>query len=93
MTTPFFSPIGDAEISPVEQVADLIDEMLHCFAEWRESASDVADAYARWSSSLPIDEAQRFSAYISALDQEEAAAISYAGAVSDVESWWLRGPA
>jgi hypothetical protein len=92
MTTLFFSELEGAETALLEEVADLIDEMLQCYAEWGESASGVTDAYSRWCGSRTAEGAQRFSAYISALDQEEAAATTYAGAVADIERWCPHGP-
>ena len=91
MAFPNYSEIEDDAAAFVEEVADLVDDMLDCFADWRDSAATVADAYRRWCTAPAIEEPQWFSAYISALDQEEATATGYAAAVADVERYWRRG--
>jgi hypothetical protein len=63
-------------------------DLLAYRAEWRQQARAVADAYRRWSDADSSDQrAGRFSAYVATLDQEHAAATSYAGARDDVERW------
>jgi hypothetical protein len=64
--------------------AELIDEMLSQYIAWRRRAGAVADAYQHWSGSPADEKASRFSAYLAALDLEEASAKSYAVVVADV---------
>jgi hypothetical protein len=63
----------------------LVDDMLAHYLEWRLHAGAVAEAYRQWSSASRAERASRFSAYIAALDQEGAVAMSYAAAVKAVE--------
>jgi hypothetical protein len=81
-------PSSEDDGAVAEELADLSDEMIHCWAEWRESAFEVTYAYNRWSAAPATEEAERFAAYVSALDQEEAAAASYAKVLADMERWW-----
>ena len=67
--------------------AALVDDMLAAQIDWQQDAVTVADAYAYWCSAPADDEALRFSAYVAALDQEQAAASDYARAVRDLELW------
>lgn len=70
--------------------AHLVDEMVDCYLDWRETAAAVASAHRQWLHA-PRDEGRRgYSAYTASLDQEEAAAITYALAVDDVEQWLQR---
>jgi hypothetical protein len=64
-----------------------VDEMVTRYEAWSEDAAAVASAYSRWSEARAGEEVERFSAYIAALDQEQASAQAYARAVSDVERW------
>jgi hypothetical protein len=72
----------------VKEVTDVVDEMLACWTEWRETATNSTDAYRRWCVAPEGEETRRYSAYMSALDQEEAAAETYSRAVADVERLW-----
>jgi hypothetical protein len=74
----------------VEEIADLVDEMLFCLVQWREAASLAGDAYKHWCAAPAAEKAARFGAYISALDQEAAAAISYGEAVAEIGVLWRR---
>jgi hypothetical protein len=64
-----------------DDVADLTDEMLDRYVEWREDAAAVADAYRRWSGAAANEEAMWFSAYRASLEMEESTAESYAEAI------------
>ena len=77
-------PLGPA-------AAYLVDEMVACYAEWRGCAGAVANAYRRWSESLPSEGDRLYSAYIASLEQEQAAAATYELAVADVKDWLERG--
>jgi hypothetical protein len=68
-------------------VARLVEELLSCYADWRNAAAAAANAYRRWSAAPGDARAQSFCVYTAALDQEEAAAMSYTLAVWDVERW------
>jgi hypothetical protein len=70
--------------------AHLVDEMIDCYLEWRETATAVASAYRQWFHAPRDEGRRRYSAYTASLDQEEAAAITYELAVADVEQWLQR---
>jgi hypothetical protein len=59
--------------------------MLAYYIAWRRREAEVAGAYERWSSAPADERGLRFSAYIAALDIEEAAAARYAIAAGEVE--------
>jgi len=61
------------------------DEILDLYLDWREEAAAVADAYASWAGARAGEEGRCFAAYTAALDREEAAARSYAGALAQRE--------
>ncbi len=69
---------------------DLVDRMLACYVDWRETADAVAETYERWSSASADDQAGGFLAYAAALDREQAAATLYSLAVTDVARWLHR---
>jgi hypothetical protein len=68
-------------------VRGLVQELLVSHFDWRKGAAAAAEAYRRWSDAPTGEAAQWFPAYTTALDQEEAAAMSYAVAVTDIELW------
>ena len=63
----------------------LVDEMLDRYVEWREDATAVDAAYLEWSGAPAHARAWRFSVYMAALEQEEAAANSYADVVGELD--------
>jgi hypothetical protein len=63
--------------------------MLSRYIDWRRRAAAVADAYRHWSGAPADENASRFSAYVAALDLEEASAKSYAVQVADVERFLI----
>lgn len=67
--------------------AGLVDDMLRRYDTWRERALAVEDAYDRWSNADTDEKVWWFSVYLGALDQEQAAAASYALVVRDIERW------
>jgi hypothetical protein len=69
----------------------VVDDLLERYVDWRESATAVADAYARWSFASRPERAVRFAAYTATLDHEEKTAAAFAEAVTDVERWLERG--
>jgi hypothetical protein len=71
---------------------DPVDEMMDRYAQWREDAAGVSEAYVLWRAAPPAEDAWRFSAYLAALHAEEASAGSYALAVADVARSLERGP-
>jgi hypothetical protein len=68
-----------------------VDEMVAHYAVWRDSACAAKDAYTHWSDAPRDEQADLFTAYVAALDQEESAASTYALLVAEVERWLLRG--
>jgi hypothetical protein len=88
---PRISFTGRSVSVPLGPAADLVDEMVACYAEWRGCARAVANAYSRWSGSPPSEEDRLYSAYIASLEQEQAAAATYELAVVEVEHWLERG--
>ena len=73
-----------------QPIAGLVDEMVACYANWREEAAGVRDAYRRWREASS-EHGGAFVAYMAALDQEQSAAARYAQIVTDLERW-LRRP-
>jgi hypothetical protein len=73
-----------------EPPAALVDEMVARYVDWREDAATAADVEQRSRLAPAGEKAQSCSAYIAALDQEEAAALAYELAVWDVERWLQR---
>lgn len=61
-----------------------VDEMVDAYADWREACAFVQDAYDRWCGASAEDESLAFGAYGTALDNEERAALVYAGHVQRV---------
>jgi len=62
----------------------MLDRLIDDYVEWRESATAVADAYARWCFASRPERALQYAAYLAALDQEQNTAAAYADAVADV---------
>ena len=79
-TAPFSPGRGRALTSP-KPAAQLVDELLARYVEWREDAAAVADAHGRWRAAPAAERAVAFAAYRAAVDQEESAAAAYAAAV------------
>jgi hypothetical protein len=75
-----------------EIAAPLLHMVAECYLSWREDASVVAEAFARWRTAPRDERSRRFAAYGAALDQEATAAETYATALSDCELW-LEWPA
>jgi len=71
-------------------VAVLVDDMVACYANWREAAAGVRDTHRRWREANN-EHRDGFAAYMAALDQEQSAAARYAQIVTDLERW-LRRP-
>ncbi|MBV8221533.1 MAG: hypothetical protein JO325_23965 [Solirubrobacterales bacterium] len=63
----------------------LLDELLGYYIDWHYDAAAVRTAYSWWSAATGPDEAPRFSAYMAALDQEQASALRYALVLREVE--------
>jgi hypothetical protein len=58
--------------------SDLIDEVLACYREWRDSMDIADEYYAGWAAASGSERESWFTAYHVALDQEQAAAETYA---------------
>ncbi len=67
----------------------LVDEMLTHYIDWRRDAQAVRDAYRGWCEAPADERSCRFSAYMAALEREEAAAIMYAAVTRSLE--WALG--
>jgi hypothetical protein len=67
--------------------------LLDSYLDWRQEAASVAQAYSRWVAAQGAEGGPRFSAYVAALDREEAAATAYAGVLTDGERWLRRANA
>jgi hypothetical protein len=78
------SPTIAGSSATASPAADPVDEMMDRYVSWREDAAAVWDAYVQWRAAPRAEEAWRFSAYLAALNSEEASAGSYARAVADV---------
>ncbi len=55
-----------------------VNEMHDAYADWREETARVRATYAQWSEATAADQAWASTAYVAALDREEAAADRYA---------------
>jgi hypothetical protein len=67
-------------------ITGLVDQVMDTYAEWREHAGPVADAYACWCDATADERTVRFAAYLAALDQEEAAASEHGEAVRQLQA-------
>jgi hypothetical protein len=65
--------------------AELIDEMVERFVDWREQCIAVAESYERWSNGSIANRKLAFEVYKAALDLEEHASLIYAERVSRFE--------
>jgi hypothetical protein len=65
----------------------LVDDVLASYVEWRMGADLVASAYRQWADARAGERETRFCVYIAALDQEEAAAKTYARSFARLEGW------
>lgn len=75
-------PVG-AEWSAVDLIA-LVDALIAAYVSWREKCSELALSHAAWQASERRDKSLAFSAYVAALDCEEAAAETYRRLVEQV---------
>jgi hypothetical protein len=91
MWTPPNHPRSTDTYSWPEEVR--VDYLLAGYVDWRESARQVADAYARWSLASGPERTLRFAAYTATLDQEQKTAAVYAEAVGDLGRWLERSGA
>jgi hypothetical protein len=64
----------------------LVDELLELYCEWREDSARVQTAYERFAAAEPEDRKAAYAVYLAAVDQEEAAARTYADQISCVSS-------
>jgi hypothetical protein len=67
-------------------VSDLIDDVLCFYTEWRDEAAAVEETYLHWCGAPGAERDHRYGAYIAALDQEEAAALTCAIAASELRA-------
>jgi hypothetical protein len=65
--------------------AELIDEMLERYVDWREQCVAVAETYERWSNGSIDNRKLGFEVYKAALDLEEHASLIYAERVNRFE--------
>ncbi|MGH3261413.1 MAG: hypothetical protein ACRDNS_05390 [Trebonia sp.] len=80
-------PRGSRIDSLAWPVADLVDDALAAYLDWRREACAVADAYHRCVNAPPAEQAGRFAAHTAALDQEQASATAYAHSIATLERW------
>jgi hypothetical protein len=66
-------------------LADYVDEAFDLYFEWRKEAAEAASAFRRWAEAAAGEMARAFVGYHAAIDQEEAAASSYAHAAGELE--------
>jgi hypothetical protein len=57
--------------------AEVIDEAIDAYVEWREECLFLVDAYQRWLSEADRDRRLAFAAYRAALDREQQASSVY----------------
>ncbi len=57
--------------------AEVIDELVDAYVEWREECLALAGAYERWSGEADRDRRLAFAAYRAALDREQQACSVY----------------
>jgi hypothetical protein len=62
----------------------LVDLTIEAYVDWREACGLVRDAHRSWGSATPAGAKIAFELYLAALDQEERAAVLYAGLVRRV---------
>jgi predicted HicB family RNase H-like nuclease len=76
---------GSSEVAPRPFRPDeLIDEMLACYAEWRQEVWAVDETYRHWCAAPSAERDRCFAVYFATLDQEESAAATYAIAAEQV---------
>jgi hypothetical protein len=79
------SAIHQVERANSQIRAELIDEMVDRYVDWREQCIAVAETYERWSNGSIADRKFAFEAYKAALDLEEHASLIYAERVNRFE--------
>jgi hypothetical protein len=57
--------------------AQLVEETVDAYFEWREECAEVGDAYRRWSNAPLSHATDAFDEYLAALNNEEHAANLY----------------
>jgi len=62
----------------------VVDDAVLAYAEWRQASAAVWDVYGRWESVAGSDRVCAHAAYLAAVDQEQAAANSYADLIGRV---------
>jgi hypothetical protein len=65
--------------------AELIDEIVERYLDWREQCIAVAETYERWSNGSIANRNLAFEVYKAALDLEEHASLIYAERVNRFE--------
>jgi len=58
-----------------------VDQAMLAYVEWRKECGAVRRLYCQWSESAPADAGLTYCVYTAALDQEEAAARTYADVI------------
>jgi len=67
------------------QRAELIDELMDTYVDWREQCMALRNAYERWSNGPTADRKLAFEAFKAALDLEEHASLVYADRLHQVD--------
>jgi hypothetical protein len=78
MATQDVLPTTSAALHLPGAAVELIDEVLASHAEWRSELAAVDAAYERWRTAHRAERTRWHGAYVAALDQEEASAMTYA---------------
>ena len=81
------APTGRRVGSQSVVATGLVDDVLASYIEWRRGADLVASAYRQWADARVGEREARFWVYTAALDQEEAAANTYARSFARLEGW------
>jgi hypothetical protein len=76
------SPIHQVEQANSQIQAELIDEMVDSYVDWREQCNALAETHECWSNGSIANRKLAFEAYRAALDLEEHASLIYAERVS-----------
>jgi hypothetical protein len=66
--------------------AELVDEMIDLYCDWRTASAEVQAAYDRFCDASHSDRTLAFAAYAAALDREQIACESYAAQIRVIEA-------
>ena len=79
--------VGHVEAALEQAYSDqAVDRMIDLYCDWREAAADARVAYADYLTVPPPDRTLAFAVYFASVDQEQAAADTYARHIADMGS-------